>query len=93
VLDNYEDLEVIGEAGDGESAISIAAALKPDVVVMDVNMPRIDGIEATRPHRLSATRHRRDRIVGSERTPCGRGHDQGGGGGLCDKRTRRRPAL
>ena len=32
----------------GESAISIAAALKPDVVVMDVNMPRIDGIEATR---------------------------------------------
>lgn len=48
VLDNYEDLEVIGEAGDGESAISIAAALKPDVVVMDVNMPRIDGIEATR---------------------------------------------
>ena len=48
VLENYTDLEVVGEAGDGEAAISIAAALKPDVVVMDINMPRIDGIEATR---------------------------------------------
>ena len=48
VLESYTDLEVVGEAGDGEAAISIAAALKPDVVVMDINMPRIDGIEATR---------------------------------------------
>ena len=48
VLDSYEDLEVIGEAGDGEAAISLATALQPDVVVMDINMPRVDGIEATR---------------------------------------------
>ena len=48
VLDSYEDLEVIGEAGDGEAAISLAATLQPDVVVMDINMPRVDGIEATR---------------------------------------------
>jgi PAS domain S-box-containing protein len=48
VLESYNDLEVVGEAGDGAAAISIAAALKPDVVVMDINMPKIDGIEATR---------------------------------------------
>ena len=48
VLENYQDLEVIGEAGDGESAIALASSLKPDVVVMDINMPKIDGIEATR---------------------------------------------
>ncbi len=48
VLDGYEDLEVIGEAGDGEAAIALATSLQPDVVVMDINMPKIDGIEATR---------------------------------------------
>lgn len=48
VLDSYQDLDVVGEAGDGEVAISLAAALQPDVVVMDINMPKVDGIEATR---------------------------------------------
>jgi CheY-like chemotaxis protein len=48
VLESYTDLEVVGEAGDGEAAITLSDTLHPDVVVMDINMPIVDGIEATR---------------------------------------------
>jgi CheY-like chemotaxis protein len=48
VLRYHTDLEVVGEAADGQEAVALAAALKPDVVVMDVNMPRMDGVEASR---------------------------------------------
>jgi CheY-like chemotaxis protein len=48
LLDVHEDLFVVGEAGDGEEALSMTDKLRPDCVVMDVNMPRMDGIEATR---------------------------------------------
>ncbi|HKC93215.1 MAG TPA: response regulator transcription factor, partial [Nitrospira sp.] len=48
VLQAYPNIEVVGEAGNGEEAVSIIGKLHPAVVVMDIIMPKMDGIAATR---------------------------------------------
>ena len=47
-LELFDDLEVVGEAADGVTALAVAATSRPDVVVMDLRLPRLDGIEATK---------------------------------------------
>lgn len=48
IIDLEADLEVVGEAGDGEEALALAVRLQPDVALVDVQMPAMDGIELTR---------------------------------------------
>ncbi|GLY98577.1 response regulator transcription factor [Actinoplanes sp. NBRC 103695] len=48
IIDAQPDMEIVGECGDGQAAVDLAARLNPDVVVMDVRMPILDGIKATR---------------------------------------------
>ena len=48
MLERYPNVSIVGEATNGMDAVSMAAALKPDGIIMDINMPKLDGIEATK---------------------------------------------
>jgi DNA-binding NarL/FixJ family response regulator len=61
VLEGYNDVQVIGEAKNGEEAVLLVDNLRPSVVIMDINMPMLNGIEATI---LIKSRHPEVRVIG-----------------------------
>ncbi len=60
LLELHQDMQIVGEASDGLEAVSLAGVLQPDVIVMDVRLPKLNGVEATR---AITTRHPRIKVL------------------------------
>lgn len=56
ILEDYPDITIVGEAGDGQEAVAMATAHHPDVILMDIALPFLDGIEATRRIKANCSR-------------------------------------
>ncbi len=81
ILTADERIEVVGQAGDGEEAIRLARTLDPDVVLMDVSMPVLDGFEATREIRAASEDIRVLMLTGSNsRADVDRSREAGASG-------------
>src|SRR5205814_4380216 len=73
LIDSQADMEVVGEAADGEAVLQLAQALKPDIIVIDISMPRMNGLVATRMLKrlqpeaaiIALTRHEEDTYLES----------------------------
>jgi DNA-binding NarL/FixJ family response regulator len=66
ILEDYEDIKVVGEAATGEEAVSGVERFHPQVVILDIRMPRMDGVAAAREMR---TRYPQVKIIGLSETP------------------------
>jgi DNA-binding NarL/FixJ family response regulator len=93
VLDAQQDMEVVGQANDGVEAVQMARALVPDVITMDIAMPRLDGLAATRRITMAGLACRVLIVTGDDRGQHQRAAREAGALGLVSKGSARADLL